>query len=143
MNPLRRKGRLTNGRPANAKPNNDSLAGESGLYARTIRPLRAAAIGSGAPSQGFFVASRAVRTYAYGLLEGAANIGRLAVLPSKAPQARPQARYGLEVLQRDPFDAALAFHIRQLDASRDIRVADDALGLGALRQRRELVEKAP
>src|ERR1019366_285180 len=82
------------------------------------------------------------RTYAYGLIEGAAHLRRLAVLPAEIIEARLEDRDGLELRAGDAFDAAPALHVRQFDAARDVRVADDALGLGAGRERRELLEKA-
>src|SRR5215472_871507 len=68
---------------------------------------------------GNFTSAAGLRPDADRLLESAAHLGWLAVLPTKAGEARLEHRDGLEFLERNPFDAAHPFHVRQFDAFGD------------------------
>src|SRR3974390_2220670 len=74
-------------------------------------------------------------------LKGAPHLFGLTVLPAEAFKACLEHRNVLELLERHTLDAAGAFHVGQFDAARHIRAADGALGLGALGDRRDLVEE--
>src|SRR5262249_17798911 len=79
---------------------------------------------------------------AHGLLERPPHLGRLAVAVPKCLQARLEQGILLVVLERDPLDGLLFLEVRQLDASRHVRVADDRLRIAALGDGVEIVEQA-
>src|SRR5437588_7119972 len=79
---------------------------------------------------------------AHRLLEGAAHFRRLAVAVPKGFQARLEQGIIFVLLEREAFHALLLLEERQLDAARQIGVADNGLGIAALRNGVEIVEQA-
>src|SRR6266540_5094143 len=78
---------------------------------------------------------------AHGLLERPPHLGRLAIAVPKRLEPRLQQGIFVVVLGPDAFDALLPLEIGQLDTFGDIRVADDRLGVAALRDGLEILEQ--
>src|SRR5262249_17121157 len=77
-----------------------------------------------------------------GLFGRPPHLARLAVAGAKRLQARLEQGIFLVVLERDSLDAFLFLEVRQLDAFRHVRVADDRLRIATLGDGVEIVEQA-
>src|SRR6187397_498834 len=66
---------------------------------------------------------------AHGMFERLPHLRRLAIAVPERPQARLQQGIFVVLLERDPLDAFPLLEERQLDAARNVGIADDGLGL--------------